>query len=294
MKAYGWLIYNHGLKSPKYKMLHTLYEQAAYKLDIKLDFITNTQIYSLIENGQTVIKTNFPDPDFVLFLDKDIHLAQQLENQGYHLFNSSKVIETCDNKILTFQALANQQINMPKTIFSPLFFKTLGKIEDDFISFIEAELGYPLVIKEAFGSLGAQVYLIHNRQQLITQQKALLSIPHLYQEFIVSSIGQDVRIYVVGNQICGSIKRYSTTDFRANISNGSSVMAFEPNESFCQLALTASLALGADFTGVGLLFGKNGEPILCEVNSNSDITGLYDCSDINVAEHILRQILESI
>lgn len=296
MQTYGWLIYNGGLKSPKYMELNELYAKAAKKLGITLQLIANNEIYCLIEDGKNIIKvpTAAFEPDFILFLDKDIRLAKQLEKLGYRLFNSREVIENCDDKILTFEVLANSGIKMPKTLFSAMLFNGTGNGEADlgFTNIIEETFSYPLVIKEAFGSFGAQVYLIHNREELIAKQKELLYVPHLYQEFIASSKGRDVRIYVVGNQVVASMYRHSDTDFRANISSGASMLPYEPSEAFCELAIKATEELGADFTGVDLLFGENDEPILCEVNSNAHIKNIYDCTGIDVAEAIFKHILE--
>lgn len=296
MQTYGWLIYNGGLKSPKYMELNELYAKAAKKLGITLQLIANNEIYCLIEDGKNIIKVPSAtfQPDFILFLDKDIRLAKQLEKLGYRLFNSREVIENCDDKILTFEVLANTGIKMPKTLFSAMFFNGTGNGEADlgFTNIIEETFSYPLVIKEAFGSFGAQVYLIHNREELLAKQKELLYVPHLYQEFIDSSKGRDVRIYVVGNQVVASMYRHSDTDFRANISNGASMSPYEPSEAFCELAIKATEVLGADFTGVDLLFGENDEPILCEVNSNAHIKNIYDCTGIDVAEAIFKHILE--
>lgn len=296
MQTYGWLIYNGGLKSPKYMELNELYAKAAKKLGITLQLIANNEIYCLIEDGKNIIKvpTATFEPNFILFLDKDIRLAKQLEKLGYRLFNSREVIENCDDKILTFEVLANSGIKMPKTLFSAMLFNGTGNGEADlgFTNIIEETFSYPLVIKEAFGSFGAQVYLIHNREELIAKQKELLYVPHLYQEFIASSKGRDVRIYVVGNQVVASMYRHSDTDFRANISSGASMSPYEPSEAFCELAIKATEELEADFTGVDLLFGENDEPILCEVNSNAHIKNIYDCTGIDVAEAIFKHILE--
>ena len=45
-------------------------------------------------------------PDFVLFWDKDVRLAFQLERLGIPVFNSAKSIALCDDKTLTWLALA--------------------------------------------------------------------------------------------------------------------------------------------------------------------------------------------
>lgn len=278
--------------------LNELYAKAALKLNIHLDLVANDEIYSCIEKNESALK--YPDslkaPSFILFLDKDIRLAKQLEKLGYALFNSSQVIENCDDKMLTFQVLANRGIKMPKTLFAPMYFPHTGTGEPHlrFTLTLEKELGYPMVIKEAFGSFGAQVYLVHNRQELIAKQKDLIYTPHLYQEFIETSNGRDVRIYVVGEKVVASMYRHSETDFRANVSNGGAMKPYTPNEAFCQVAIAATKTLGADFTGVDLLFGENDEPILCEVNSNAHIKNIYDCTGIDVAESIFKHILEKI
>lgn len=298
MKTYGWLIYNGGLKTPKYMELNELYAAAAQKLGLEVELIANDELHPCIENGKVQLKSakSLTTPQFVLFLDKDIRLAKQLEKMGYPLFNSSEVIENCDDKMLTFQVLAEHDIKMPKTIFAPLYFSGTGTGEPnlDFTLTLEKELGYPMVIKEAFGSFGAQVYLVHNREDLQAKQKELIYKPHLYQEFIQSSTGRDVRIYVVGDQVVASMYRHSETDFRANISNGGAMQTYTPDEAFCQMAIKATQVLGADFTGVDLLFGENGEPVLCEVNSNAHIKNIYDCTGIDVAEFIFKHIVERI
>ncbi|MBE6023993.1 MAG: RimK family alpha-L-glutamate ligase [Cellulosilyticum sp.] len=298
LNTYGWLIYNGGLRTPKYMELNELYAAAAKKCDINLELVANDELYACIENGNAVLHTARPlqSPEFILFLDKDIRLAKHLEKLGYTLFNSREVIENCDDKMLTFQILANSGIKMPKTFFCPLYFYGTGTGEPnpDFTTTLEKELGYPMVIKEAFGSFGAQVYLIHNQEELIAKQKELIYTPHLYQEFIQSSTGRDVRIYVVGDQVVASMYRHSDTDFRANISNGGTALPYSPNEAFCQMAIKATKVLEADFTGIDLLFGENDEPILCEVNSNAHIKNIYDCTGVDVAHFIFKYILEKI
>jgi len=298
MQNYGLLIYNGGLRSSKYMELNKLYADTAKALGIHLELVANHELYSLLEtSGPSIsLKASLKNPDFILFLDKDIRLAKQLESMGYRLFNSREVIENCDDKILTFQCLAGKDIRMPKTIFSPMFFPGVGpkSIDPAFTDHIEQTFGYPLIIKEAFGSFGAQVYLIHDRKELVAKQMELMYIPHLYQEFIASSKGKDVRIYVVGDKVVASMYRYSETDFRANVSNGASMKPYTPNEAFCELAIKATKLLDADFTGVDLLFGPNDEPILCEVNSNAHIKNILDCTGINVAEFIFNHILEVI
>ena len=295
-RKYGWLIYNGSLLSPKFMEIHDWYKESAAKKGIILDLVKNTELYSVIEGNQTIIKSERQreQPDFILFLDKDIRLANQLEQMGYRIFNKASVIETCDNKIMTFQTLANHSIKLPKTVISPLSFTDVLEKDSLFIELIERELSYPIVIKEAYGSFGEQVYLVQTREELEKKRKELLRIPHLYQEFIKNSKGRDVRVHVVGDKVVASMLRTSETDFRANVTNGGAMHEYVLPKEFEELAIKASQIIGADFSGVDLLFGEEEEPILCEVNSNAHIKNIYDCTGIDVTEHIFDYILRMV
>ena len=291
----GWLIYNGSLKMKKFMEIHEMYVKSAAEAGIHLVMVENREVTALMENDalKIKIKPDIPDPDFILFLDKDIRLAGQLEALGYRLFNSAEAIRVCDDKILTAQVLGTKHIPMPKTVFSPLVFP--GVEEPDvqhFIETIEREFQYPIIVKEAFGSFGAQVYLVRNRSELLEKRKKLLYTPHLYQEFIEESRGKDVRLYVVGDRVVTGMMRTNERDFRANVTNGGTMHTFDPPEAFSALAVRASKAVGAAFSGVDLLFGKDGNPLVCEVNSNAHIKNVYDCTGIDVSEYIFRYIKE--
>ena len=292
----GWLVYNGGLKSAKFNEIHEWYRQTAKSKGISLELVANHELMSVMEDGQPVVKSRIDlnQPDFVLFLDKDIRLARQLERQGLRLFNRSEVIEVCDDKTATFQALAGKGLPMPKTIFSPLMFDGTKERDDSFLDLIEQELSYPIVVKEAYGSFGEQVYLVRNREELAGRRKELLYVPHLYQEFVESSAGRDVRIHVVGGEVIAAMMRVSETDFRANVTNGGVMRSYQPSREFCELAIAASKHIGADFSGVDLLFGQDGKPLLCEVNSNAHIKNIYDCTGIDVTEAIFDHIIQAV
>ena len=68
---------------------------------------------------------------------------------------------------------------------------------------------------------------------------------------------------------------------------------YTPSVEECEIAVKACRALGLDFAGVDLLFGKDG-PLLCEVNSNAHIKNILDCTGINVADFIFEYIKEQI
>ncbi len=288
----GWLIYNGALISRKYMEQVEWLVRSARFLGMELVPIPNQELSAGIDREGTVL---FEDqerglPNYVLFWDKDIPLARCLERRGIRLFNRARTIFSCDDKILTHQLLSDNGIAMPRTLFAPLNYPGTEMDSKSFLDRVEKALGYPLVVKEAFGSFGAQVYLASDRKALEELNHRLTHVPHLYQEYVKTSHGRDVRIQIVGGKVAASMLRTSETDFRANISNGGRMQQYNPPDSFKAMALKAAALLGADFAGVDLLFGEGEAPLLCEVNSNAHMKNLFDCTGVDVSYLIMSHI----
>lgn len=292
----GWIVYNGNLHSEKFIEYAEWFQASAKKVGIETALIKNTELIVTIENGCSVIKGKYAGikPDFVHFADKDIPLAIQLEKMGIPLYNSARSIELCDSKIQMYQALADREVPIPKTIIAPKVFSGLPVTEYSPYEHIASELGFPLVIKEAYGSFGQQVYLINNMDDLLSKVKALGSTEYVFQKFIHTSYGRDIRLNVVGNRVVAAMKRTSDTDFRANVSAGGKTEPYTPNEQEINLALNATKIVGASFSGVDLLFGENGQPFLCEINTNPHIKSIYDCTGINVADAMVEYIINDL
>ncbi len=292
MSINAWLIYNTCLHSEQYLSVYDLYVEAAKKFDVTLSLKRNDEIYTYIDDDGVSLEAQ--SPDFVIFLDKDIRLARQLELYRIPLFNSANAIEICDDKIYTMQSLCARGLKMPKSIFSYLSYNNECANSERHREHIMRELTFPLVLKEAFGSFGQQVYLIHNENELVKKQAEISNKAYMVQEYIKSSHGRDVRIYVVGGKVVGSMLRQNANDFRANASNGGVCSAYQPSKEFCDMAIRAAEILKLDFCGVDIMFGENEEPILCEVNSGAHIKNMLEVSGINIAEHIIQYILERV
>lgn len=286
-----WIVVNGYLQQEKFSDLALFVKDSAEKKGISASIVRNFDLISVIETGVAKLVTDKELPDFVLFLDKDIHLAHQLELLGLPVYNCSEAIDVCDSKAKTHQALANHGIPMPKTIFPPFTYEGIVRQSFDVFVKIGKLLGYPLVVKEAYGSFGQQVYLIESEDELIGIVKQLKHKPFILQEFIANSRGRDVRINVVGDQVIASMKRTSEHDFRANMTNGGQSSPYTPTKAEAELAIAAARILGVDFAGVDLLFGEDG-PLLCEVNSNSHLLNIFHCTGINIADAMFDYILK--
>ena len=133
------------------------------KRNIEVDIKKNTEILAYLESGKTIITIG--KYDFVMYLDKDRYVASLLEKAGYKLFNSIDSIIKCDDKMLTHICLSDQGIKMPTSISSTLCYTDNGNRE--YLKNIGFLLGFPLIVKENYGSLGKQVYLANNMEELL-------------------------------------------------------------------------------------------------------------------------------
>lgn len=292
----GWLVINGFLHSEKFNEIHQWLLDSSVKRGIHLEIKTNDSLLISL-SGQMDFLEQIPvnkTPEFVLFWDKDIRLAQALEKMGLRVFNSSKAIAACDDKSMTHLLLSEEHIPMPETIIAPMTYSNIGYTDISFLNQIEHKLGYPMVIKECFGSFGQQVYLVHNKIEAKEQIKKLNGSSFLFQKFIENSAGRDVRLQVVGSQVVAAMYRYATNgDFRANISNGGSMKPYQPTKQEENLAIKCCKILGLDFAGVDLLFSEEAS-LVCEVNSNAHFKNIYDCTGVNTADYIIEYILKSV
>lgn len=295
LSFHGWVIYNGNLESDAFLDFANMIEEAGARQNINiqkfknndlLPFLTRDSLH-LLHNKETL-------PDFVVSTDKDIYLARQLEMLGIRVYNSSYTIETSDDKIKTYQLLAKNGLPIPKTIIGPKIYYNHKEINYAFLEKVGNTLTFPLIVKEAFGSFGEQVYLINSEDELLTKVQQLAGRPIIFQEFISSSFGRDIRLQVVGDQVVTAMLRSSKTDFRANITAGGSMKPYEPTKEEKQLAIQATKVVKADFAGVDLLFGSDGSPIVCEVNSNAHIRNLYKCTGVNAADSMIRHIKKTL
>ena len=279
----GLLIKNSFWHSASMDEMEALLLHAAKRLSISLSVCGNGDI--LCAPGT---KPQLPAPaDFILFWDKDICLASYLEQAGYPVFNSSRAISLCDDKTATHLHL--QDVPMPQTILCPLTFPGKGYVDLSFLEKAEAQLHYPMVIKEGCGSFGQQVYLVQNRQQALDILRQHAGQPLLLQEYIRESSGQDKRLYMVNGRYAAAMRRVNEQDFRANIASGGTACPYTPTQEEIRLAQDACQRLGLTFAGVDILDSHRG-PLLCEVNSNAHFTALYHLTHADIAQHILCAI----
>lgn len=273
----GWLVVNGFLRTEKFNTLYALLLAEAEKLGMDLRLKYGDEL--TLPLGERPRET----PDFVLFWDKDIPLARRLRKLA-PVFNAPRAIELCDSKIRTAEALTEAGIKTPRTAIAPKTFEGVGYTRTDFLD----ALGYPVVIKEAYGSFGAQVYLARDRAEAEAIVKKIGHKEFILQEFIAASAGRDIRANVVGGKVVAAMLRYNENDFRSNITNGGKARSVTLTAAQEELAIAAAEALGLDFAGVDILLGE--EPLVCEVNSNPSFQSTLVATGVNVGKYIMEHI----
>lgn len=283
-----WIIYNGSLVNEKFIDQANLMAEAVTKFNITPIIKKNNDI--LVD-----LSINVTDkPDFVIMFDKDILLGTYLKQQGIPVFNDPEVIERCDNKAKQYIALASANVRIPKTIVAPKIYPNFSIENSGYVERVIETLGLPLVVKEAHGSFGMKVYLLHTAEELHAKVATLSGVDFIFQQYIASSFGRDVRVNVVGGKVVAAMYRESKTDFRANITNGGTAYKVDLTPAQIELALQAANALGAEYAGVDLLFDEHEAPLVCEVNAAAHIRNIYHVTGVNVGEALVKYILEKL
>jgi RimK family alpha-L-glutamate ligase len=286
----AWIIYNGSLQTEKMIQLVNHLVNTAKTLGINLVPIKNQMIIPVVQPSgkpDLIFLKKYPDPAFVLFWDKGTYLARVLEELEYPVHNSSSSIEMCDNKSLTHLELLKYELRVPKTIFGPFTYWE-NDISLAYAKKIFSNLGNEVILKESKGSFGMQVYKISTPEELIQKVKEIKNKDFIFQEYIHTSNGRDIRVNIIGNKIVGAMERVNPKDFRANITNGGVGHPIKLIKEQEELALAAHKALQLDFSGVDLMYGENDEPILCEVNSNVNFLSFEETTGIPYGKILLE------
>ncbi len=261
-------------------------------LGVVVDVVYNGYDCFIDDNSNVVCP--YKDYDFCVYLDKDKYLGAMIEKQGIPVFNNPRSIEICDDKLLTLLALSGNNIKVPQTFSAPLCFTHGATVDEVGVQKIIDELSLPLIAKKSFSSLGKGVFLINTKRELIDFINQNPFEPKIFQQFISSSYGRDIRIICIGKKFYSAMERYSETDFRSNSALGGKAKKIEPSSEFIKVAEKVANILDLDYMGIDLLIGKNGEPIVCEVNSNAFFTTMDEVAGVNVAKAYAEYIIKKV
>ena len=293
----GWILYHTPEASldavADYSVIRLL--NAARERNINLRIVLPEQFELVVtrSDNKSILLEHKPHPlpDFVLprigatMSYFALAILRQFEHLGVYVCNSSQAIETVKDKLHSQQILCQSNLPTPKTM--------LVKFPID-IEFVKKTFGFPVVVKFISGSKGKGVYLCKTEQEVTDLTNDIQSsTPHanlIFQEYIKSSHGQDIRVFMIGGKIIGCMKRVSQSDdFKANFSQGGRVEEYIMTPELERLSLETSQLFGLDIIGIDFLVDNNSYQI-CEANSAPGFNGLERVVGVGIAEQILDYI----
>ena len=283
----GWIVYNGFWNKEEPPFAVKSLVQAGEKEGVTLKAVPNTAVYAHLTSDAALTEER---PPFALFWDKDVRLARAMEATGMRLYNTASAVAVCDDKSATQLALCGHGIPMPETFVAPMTYVAYDEAGERFLQTAEQQLGYPLIVKECFGSLGGQVYLAKTPEELRSLAASMAARPFVVQRFIAASKGMDRRLYVVGDEVVAAMTRQNDTDFRANVGSGGHGTPYTPTPEETALALRCAKILGCGVAGVDLLYETDGSPFVCEVNSSAQTKELSACTGVDVDRAIVRYV----
>lgn len=266
------------------------------KLGITMDKLKVDEVIFGIQNS--IASLNVNNYDFCIQLVKDKYINALLEKDNIRCFNTYSAIENCDDKMMTYTILENNNIKMPSTI-SGIMNAGIEKIDNFTCSkqlkdYVETDLGYPFIVKKSNSKGGRDIYKINNRNDLEDICNKLNGSQYLFQQFISDNTGKDIRVPVIGGNVVGSFMRINENDFRSNITLGGRAIPYEISNDYKEVAEKVAKILKLDYCSVDFFVSNDKEPLICEVNPDPALKSIEKLLDKNVAKIFIEHIVDNV
>jgi RimK family alpha-L-glutamate ligase len=274
--------------------------RAAELVDLKFDAVPFPRVVGRVGLGPSRIEAggiNLLEADGVLVrmmppgsLEQVIFrmdALHRLESKGVPVLNPPRAVEASVDKYLALAMLDAQGIPVPPT--------WVGESASEAQAAFEL-LGGDVVVKPLFGSEGRGLVRVSDPELALRAFRTLERLGCvLYVQKHVENPGFDVRAFVLGGRVLGSIRRYAAIgEWRTNVSVGGRPEAcvLEPDAE--RLALRSARAVGAVMAGVDLLPDlETGGWTVLEVNAVPGWRALGTTTGVDVAAAILGELRDA-
>jgi RimK family alpha-L-glutamate ligase len=204
-----------------------------------------------------------------------VDVLHALVERGVPCINNPRAIERTIDKFLASALLARAGVPTPRTIASE-------RVDDALEAF--EELGGDVIVKPLFGSMGAGMTRVDDRDVAYRVFHALELERAVYYLQEALPVDRDLRAFVVGGRVLAAVERVSS-GWRANLARGAHARAAELSVEQERLCVKAAGALGVDYAGVDLL----GDYVL-ELNGIPGWHGLQDTTGADVAAALVAHV----
>lgn len=179
------------------------------------------------------------------YTELSLSLAGALSASGANLINSYQGCAAARNKIVCYQVLREAGVPVPR-----------AWVTADLTLLKELLQQFPLILKPYMGWRGEGIQVVRREKDLTGFP--LPSTPLLIQEYIENG-GEDLRLYIAGDEVFAVRKRFSRGSFAAD---GEPVPV---NREIRDIALRCGRAFGLKLYGIDIIEGANG-PVVVDVN----------------------------
>lgn len=207
-------------------------------------------------------------------------LLHEAVARGVPVLNPPRAVEVCVDKYLTTARLARAGIATPAT--------AVCQTSDDAMTAF-AQLGGDVVLKPLFGAEGRGMCRVTDAETMWRTARVLEQTGQvIYLQRFVRHPGWDLRAFVLGGRVIGSMRRTANNDWRTNVAQGGTAERVTLSATEEQLALRAAEVVGCAVAGVDLLPGPGGELFVIEVNAVPGWKALAPTCGVDVAKEVVR------
>jgi tetrahydromethanopterin:alpha-L-glutamate ligase len=207
---------------------------------------------------------------------------------GVPVWNQARAIERCVDKSTTSFLLA--RAGLP----TPLAWAVEGL---EAARAILAREGAPVVLKPLFGSQGRGLRLVATPEEL--PEPGEVGGVYYLQRYVPpngpreDTKFRDHRVLVCAGHVLAAMTRRGA-GWVTNVHQGGEPEPLEPDAALTAIALRAAACVGAEYAGVDLMRGADGQALVIEVNSMPAWHGLQSVTHVPIARRLAEAVLASV
>lgn len=222
-----------------------------------------------------------------LSASRGLYTTRVLNAFGVKTINTYETSLTCADKVLTTVALARAGIPQPES--------RLAFTPDSALEAI-ASLGYPAVLKPAFGSWGRLLAKVNDREsaEAILEHRQTLGnfVHHVYyaQSYVDKRHGRDIRAFVVGDRTVCAIYRTSS-HWITNTARGAAASACPVTPELDELCRRAAAAVGGGILAIDL-FEVDSGLVVNEVNHTMEFRNSIEPTGVDIPAEVAAYVVQ--
>jgi len=287
------VIHYHSTPTPSSRELLEAVEKLGYRpLYLKIH-----ELDAYLENGKTTVKLHDEEIDIDAGIVRSLGAHVTLDTYTRRLgvlealaakaviVNKPAAIIYTRDKWRSLLRLAQHGIPVPTTLVT----------ENPFTAMRFCNKYGKVVYKPLMGSLGLGSMLVEDPDLAyhVTRSLTNLRISSYYQVFLEKP-GFDFRVFVVGEEVIGAMKRVVESGWKTNIAQGARGVKIDYSTypEVYDIALKTVKVLELDYAGVDIAYDKNtGKYYVLEVNAFPQWEGLKTATGVDVARHIVSYVI---